>query len=272
MTSRISLSLLHATYRRKESPVAIKEAWLATAVHPNSVEHIFALDADDEMSVASTEGHLRVVSPPFDGVTAVRNWNAAAEQATGDLLIVIADDLLPPPGWDVILAELIGNKLDPRRVPFAVKVSDTPRGSSLPGGDALLRHPIISRAFYEKLGLFSPAFTGIGCDMDFTRRALWRSAIIDGRNLVLDHAHATVDSPSESTSRINAPREAVVARRNYCQIWSARQRAARVRLVRPDVIALTPMMLRVARYWNWTMAGIAYTTYDLRCRLHFSSK
>src|SRR6476646_7802668 len=90
------ISLLHATYRAGQIALEGRDAWLARAGDPEQIEHIFAFDADDELSA----GFDGVASPPRDGVTAVRNWNAAAAVATGDLLVTIADDLLPCEGWD----------------------------------------------------------------------------------------------------------------------------------------------------------------------------
>lgn len=257
-------SLLHATYHRQESPLAVKDAWLSAAAYPDAVEYIFALDEDDLRTVARTSGHARVVSPPTGKVTAVRNWNAAAAASSGEVLVVVADDLFPPRNWDVALAEIIGSRLDPTRVPFAVKVRDTTATQS-PVGDTLLRHPIVSRAFYEKFGLFSPKFTGIACDADLTRRALWRSAILDGRSrLALEHRHATTDRPSVSTAKLNDRNEYESAGIAYAAAWSPRQRAARVRLVRTDVVPVTPGLLELARRWNATLARISYATYGLR--------
>ena len=86
------ISLLHATYQRSSDPVEVKMIWLERAAHPERVEHIFALDADDRSSLEFTDGHLRVVSPgDAQWATSVRNWNAAASAASGSLLVVIAD-------------------------------------------------------------------------------------------------------------------------------------------------------------------------------------
>ncbi|SDB80679.1 Glycosyl transferase family 2 [Raineyella antarctica] len=257
MTPRYSL--LHATYRRGESPVEVKDAWLSAAADPAAIEHIFALDADDSRTLAWVEGHRQVVSPPTGEVTAVRNWNAAAAAATGDVLVVIADDLYPPPHWDVRLAGIIGPRLDPVRVPFAVKALDVTSAQN-PATDTLMRHPIVSRAFYEKFGLFSPRFTGVYCDNDITRRALWGAVVLDGRSgLVLEHRHATTTHRrTESTSRINEARAWAEGLATYEDAWTLRQRAAPVRLVRTDAVPLTPMVLRLARLWFATLAALEY--------------
>jgi hypothetical protein len=219
-TARPSISLLHATFHAPD-PVGVRDVWLARARHRDRVEHIFALDADDAGSVAATEGCERVVSPADNGgVTSVRNWNAAAARATGDLLFVIADDLLPPVGWDVALGEAIGH-LDPRRVPFAIKIGD--------GGarrDTLLRHPVISRAFYSHLGLFSSAFRGVFCDNDLSIRAFRSAVIIDARRLKFTHGGPDGDPAAVTYSKreLNRPKEYEDGLSALRAAWTRRQR------------------------------------------------
>ena len=223
------ISLLHATYHRAGGPLIVRDAWLARADNPGDVEYVFAMDADDDGSIKDTDGCLRVVGQPAIGlVTAVRNWNNAAAAATGDLLMVIADDLFPPQGWDTALLDLI-TALDPEDVAFAVNVSDSSDES-----EVLLRHPVVSRAFYQQHGLFNEVYRGVYCDDDITRRAFWRAAILDGRSIVLEHQHPSIDMTverSDSQSRINSSQEYCYGRDQYLAIWSRQQRSARVRSV-----------------------------------------
>ena len=56
-----SVSLLHATFHAVDP---VRETWLAVpARRQDRVEHIFALDANDDESVAATEGYRRVIGP-----------------------------------------------------------------------------------------------------------------------------------------------------------------------------------------------------------------
>lgn len=182
LTMRISL--LHATYRAGAQALGVREEWLGRADQPALVEHLFACNADDLISLASPEIASGVVSVAAPGrVTAVRNWNAAAASSSGALLVVIADDLFPPVSWDSQLRRLIVD-LDPLCAAFAINVRDSDDSR-----DGLLRHPIISRGHYEKYGLFHPSYEGIGVDNDFTLSAFRRGLVIDGRELVLEHRH-----------------------------------------------------------------------------------
>jgi hypothetical protein len=193
----VAISLLHATYHSGTRAVIVRDAWLSLAEQPGRIEHIFSLDDDDIETLSATEGFRRVVNPALPGVvTSVRNWNAAATSARGDLLFVIADDLFPPSGWDTQLLTIL-RTVDRRRNAFAVKLNDNG------AGDVLLRHPVVSRRFYERFGLFNSAFQGVYCDDDLTRRAFRNAVIIDGRSLVLDHKRHS----SESTDRLNSHSE-----------------------------------------------------------------
>lgn len=225
------VSLLHATHHAAEDALAVRRAWLDRADRPDLVEHLFAIDSTDHETIAATDGLARVITPKVDGgVTAVQNWNAAAAASSGELLVVIADDLYPPEGWDSTLAAIIGD-LDPEVSAFAVKVHDSPVD------DVLLRHPVLSRAFFARHGLWSPTFRGLYCDNDLTLRAFWHAAILDGSALVLDHRHPNVRPdvvPSTSHRRMNAEGEYTHGRSRFEAAWNAEERTRPVLLVPAD--------------------------------------
>lgn len=230
-----TISLVHATYHREGGVDEIIEARLGSARQPDRVEYVLARDADDP----ATTRHRSVVTVthPPDPVwsTAVRNWNAAAAAATGDLLLAIADDLYPSDGWDDHLRRLTGG-LDPRRVDYAIKIGDSPRRR-----DVQLRHPVLSRRFYELFGLYDPRFHGLGCGMDLTRRAFWTSLIIDGRDLRVEHRHPTRAHPMPS-SRSQARQNREPERRHAIEMlgtWPRRKSMATVVLVPAAAVAGT---------------------------------
>jgi hypothetical protein len=191
----VKFSLLHATYRAGDDALANRSAWLASASNPDEVEHIFAADGDDPTLPVLISGAGRVViNPPTGRVTAVRNWNAAAAAAHGEVLVVIADDLWPCHAWDLLLREL-WRDLDPLRAPFVINVSDEERA------DWLIRHPVVSRDYYGRFGLWNSAFDGYGVDKDFTFRANLRGIVIDGTPTVhFDHRRSPTDEPAKIRS------------------------------------------------------------------------
>ena len=201
----MKISLLHATYFSSQGPNDHRNTWLAAAQDSSRVSYVVAMDEADQLAVSQTAGLQRVVtSPPDDYSSAVQNWNAAAEIAGGDLLFVISDDLYPFPGWDKALVALCAD-LNPLATDFALKVRDSPNPA-----DTTLRHPVVSRRFYESFGLFDPNFRGVYCDNDITMRAFLLSRIVDGRELSFRHSHPHFERDTQASvshNKINATRE-----------------------------------------------------------------
>lgn len=190
----LTISLLHATYLSPIGPLRHRDAWLSLAESPGRIEYIAAMDESDRSAITETERILRAINHPRDTMsTAVQNWNSAAKLSSGDLLFVISDDLLPGPGWDTQIDALVMNH-DPTANDFAIKVQDSPTPS-----ETTLRHPLVSRRFYEKFGLFDDSFRGVFCDNDITFRALLYSKILDGRIVKFSHAHPHFDTTVSET-------------------------------------------------------------------------
>jgi hypothetical protein len=265
------ISLLHATYHAGDAAVDTRRRWLDSATDATRIEHVFSMDGDDLVSVEATAPFLRVVNPGGAGiVTAVRNWNAAAAHATGRLLFVIADDLRPCAAWDELLSEVPG-ALDPLAFPFAIKVREAhPLQDRRP---ELLRHPVVSRAYYEHLGLFDPQFRGLYADDDITWTAFSRAVVLDGSRVVLDHAHHALDASleeSESQHTINTDEEQAFGRHVLLEKWGRARRATIPKsFYRPPASASAPRLR--ARLWRCgasieagvrTLARAARTRHD----------
>ena len=188
------ISLLHATYQAGPAAVCLRDKWIAAADQPSRVEHLFSSNADDEISMSCEEIAAGVVGCEMPGrVTAVRNWNAAAAASTGDLLVVIADDLHPSHGWDTAL-EALCHDLDPVQAAFVINVHDHEARSHL------IRHPVISRKYYQNYGLWHPQYDGFFVDDDFTLSAHRRNVVIDGSHLKFDHKHGQNRGRSSSSA------------------------------------------------------------------------
>jgi hypothetical protein len=175
------ISLLHATRNTPDRALATKKTWLERATNPENVEHIFGIQADD------TESHLAFgeenvansVPPPDWASSSVANWNAAAAISNGDILVVIADDLTPPQGWDEELQKLPAGTEE-----WACYVPDSLRD------DGLMCHPVLSRALYNKRGyVFHPNYYGVFCDNDFTTRTQLEAPILQVKGLKWQHDH-----------------------------------------------------------------------------------
>jgi hypothetical protein len=230
MVAPATISLLHATHAAGEKAVSVRNRWFALAARPDLLEHDFAFDADDLMSADVPEIAKTGGLPPLGGrVTAVRNWNHAASKATGDLLMVIADDLTPSlMGWDEALRAKCG-LLDPTRVPFAMKVRDGSRAS-----EHLMRHPIVSREFWTRFGLLDPGYYGIGVDNDFTNQAHCEGLVIDARDAVFEHVHPHSGAPeSASHSKMSSEIEAKFGKERFAQRWPVWKRRLLIRYFVP---------------------------------------
>jgi hypothetical protein len=172
------ISLLHATRGRPKQAADARRLWLNRATHPDRVEHLFAIDFDDEQSIQLAVYRHVIQSGPGASVGA---WNLAAAASCGDILIQINDDFEPPMGWDVQIEQAFGSKLTE---PAALKVSDGHRT------DQLLCIAVINRARYTRQGFFlHPQFKSVFSD-DFHSWSAYRDGIvINAEHIVIQHHH-----------------------------------------------------------------------------------
>jgi FkbM family methyltransferase len=179
-------SLLHATRGRPEQASEARKLWLQKANNPERVEHIFALDHDDESSKSLKKFHH--VMQTHDGYS-VGAWNLAAQSSTGDILVQMSDDWDPPVGWDDLIAGSLDISLE--RVLWVNE--DYTRKD-------IMCMAILTRKYYKKHGLFDHRFKNVYSDDDFTARAKKLSAITHAKHIVFKHKHFTTgDSPIDAT-------------------------------------------------------------------------
>lgn len=230
---RYRISVLHASFRAGDAALRVRDEWLRNADHPDLVEYVFSFDADDEISVATLVG---LANPPMPGrVTAVRNWLAAAKACTGTILVTGADDLRPPAHWDSEIVAAL-RSLDPLRAPVVVKLKDSV--------GHLIQHPVVTRAYYERYGLFHPMYDGIGCDPDFTYRAHGRGLVIDARHIVLQHG--TPGNDTESKRKMHDPVNSTPGRLLYEKTWPLWKRRLLKRYLVPRQGQVTISRARIA--------------------------
>lgn len=179
---RVQISLLHATRGRASRALQTREIWLNSAANPSQIEHVFAVDADDEPSVEMAKKFVSVVS---DRKSCVAAWNLAARKACGDIFVQLSDDWTPPLGWDDRLLKVVGER-DPQKEQFVIAVNDGYRK------DDLLCMAILSRARYEAQGneVFHEGYESVYSDNEFTHRAYKDGVVIDARAiLTFEHHH-----------------------------------------------------------------------------------
>lgn len=170
-------SVLHTSAR----PVQwrkVYDAWIGAAAHPEQVEYVLCVDErwgfvpDNGMGWA-WDGARRLNKlvynhTPYKHSGYVSGVNLAAKAATGDVLIVIADDFLPVENWDAALREQIS--LIPK--PFAEFVIWTRTGTPGEIERRIMPHPVLSRSRFERLGyVFYPLYESMYADNDFCEHA-----------------------------------------------------------------------------------------------------
>jgi hypothetical protein len=239
------ITLLHATRGTPGIAMTTRDTWLARANNPENVEHIFGIQADDQASLDWFQGgeNFGVTVPPPDWASSsVANWNTAAALSTGDILVVIADDLTPPQGWDDEL-----QKLPDGNLPWACYVPDTVRD------DGLMCHPVLSRELYARRGyVFHPSYYGVFCDNDFTVRTLLECTILQVKGLKWLHDHPINGSRPEddNTRHQNSEKAYAYGGATFTKMWPLCATFNRCRSVESDIHAHLLRLAQLARECN----------------------
>ena len=170
------ISLIHATRGRAQQAVMCRNLWFKMAANPGGVEHIFAVDKDDEESKTLGACFRTVVVEPG---SSVRAWNAAAEASKGHVLVQLSDDFSPCLNWDEIILKRLGNL----KKSSVLAISDGHRK------DSLLCMAIMTRDRYIQQGreMFSNEYQSVYSDTEFTHRAYKDGCVIDARDVVFTH-------------------------------------------------------------------------------------
>ena len=240
----MKISLLHATHFRPGGPAGLRDEWFKLARKPERIEYLVAVSRSDSLGVSQTQANLRkLVDPPVNGSTAVRNWNLLAKSATGDLLFVIADDLTPvSEGWDDSL-ESIALRHNPCTEDYVIKIRDSASATN-----TKLRHPVVSRKYFERRGLWNNKFRGMYVDTDLTLRAFWYAAIMDGNHIRFNHQHPTQNGKIVETLsflQANAKDEYDFGLRQLDKTWPKFAQHTRVSLIPPGVESIKLASFRV---------------------------
>ena len=181
----MTFSILH-TSARPEKWREVYDAWIAAADHPEDVEYVLVVD--ERWGFKEYGGRLMDYSWERDEFgTSFRAtnkliWNThrkcyvdgvnlAAKHATGDILIVNADDQYPCPHWDTVLSQsILAQTIDPAHARCVVWA---PTGTPDEFNRRMMPMPILSRRRYLDLGyVFYPAYESMYADNDFCEQAL----------------------------------------------------------------------------------------------------
>lgn len=171
------ISLIHATRGRSKQALQNMQRWLSRAKNPDAIEHIFALDADDEQALPLAANYS-VIVPPGGGC--VRAWNASAEKSCGQVIVQMSDDFDCPMFWDQLILDRIGDLSQPA----VLDISDGYRP------DDLICSAILTRARLEQQGYFlHPEFLSMYSDNWFSHCAHRDGVVIPAKDILFEHLH-----------------------------------------------------------------------------------
>ena len=199
MPVMISFSICHTTARPEKWDRAYL-SWMDNTGYTERIEYVLCVDARWGFSPTFADnGPTRIVWNE-GRKSCIDGWNTAFAAATGDVLIMAADDFFPPANWDVMLEEVIGDR-NPRTQDFAIRI-----GTNNPNQQRDLWPTVISRARYERLGyaLYPEYESGICSDDDDCEHikldvAEGRTELLDAQHIKFWEEHPTVTgSPSDA--------------------------------------------------------------------------
>jgi hypothetical protein len=192
----MKISVLHPSRGRPEQAFEAAKRWVENA--DNEFEYIVMCDYSDP--VLPTYEYLFFTyfnCSSFiwadNNHSAIEAINNAAKIATGDLFVVISDDMDCFLGWDTaLLAELAG-KSD-----FVLKTQDGIQKT-------LVTLPIMDRVWYERYGyILEPGYSHMYSDQELTAVAAMTGRLLYS-DLLFEHKHYMVGkAPMDETYKRSA--------------------------------------------------------------------
>ena len=208
---KYSISVCHPTRARAHQAAATRKRWLDAAANPEAIEYIFGFSQDDEESVGLLSRFRHATSEAGNlerhGGTAVQNYNAATNAATGRIIITAQDDVYPPLHWDKQITEALAPYVDANK-PAILQIKDGYRNDALMVTFCVTK-PTFKRLGYGKQNILSSDYPGIFSDTEFSLRAQ-KSGLLVPSDIVFKHEHPFWNPaiPSDATYQMENSDEA----------------------------------------------------------------
>jgi FkbM family methyltransferase len=181
-----TFSVCHPTYLRPEQALAIRELYISRADNPMGVEYIFGIHHDDQRSVDLLGGYRHTIT---DKEGCCPNTMEPLRASGGKFVMVVADDLIPAPGWDTQIAKKLASVnaegFGGQNKHIVLNFNDGLRV------DGHMCHAFMTRGWLDEILKDPWPGTGIFSDNEFTHRARKAGVVIDAPEIVFEHRHFT---------------------------------------------------------------------------------
>lgn len=177
MPESLTFSIIHPSRSRPEESFGCISKWIARA--GKEVEVIVSIDSDDVHKDAYKTYYSRPVKVvESDNRSAVDAVNVAAQESTGQILIVVSDDFDCPKNWALILEKHLRGRKD-----FVLKVYDGIQ-------KYIVTLPILDRAYYNRFGyIYHPDYRHMFVDTHFTHVADVLRRLVFKNDILFEHWH-----------------------------------------------------------------------------------
>jgi len=188
------LSLIHPTRGRPAMSTVCMQNWILSASGKNPIEYILSLDESDAFNYEEAIKTWRKFFEKYPFVTFIVNidrtysvtssLNSGAKCATGDILISVFDDMVPPKDWDETIIKLTEGREDWVLFPFDGNRKDD-----------LITICILDRKYYERFGyIYYPGYFSMWNDNDYSQTAFLLNKVIDVRKVfTIEHRHWAIN-------------------------------------------------------------------------------
>jgi hypothetical protein len=175
-----TFSIVHATLERPEKALAIREMWMSRASKPENVDYVFGLHEFDKKSKNIIRGFKHSTTEERGSS---KNYDIAAGESVGDIIIQGQDDCYPPQGWDDMIADAIPDTSKP----VFLSTSDGQKETWLTINTIMTRAYMDIKAKREtnENGFFHRGYFSVYPDTENSHRA-----IEDGKNGICEYINA----------------------------------------------------------------------------------
>lgn len=185
------ITVIHPSRNRGALAVKAARMFIDNAKEP--INYVFALDNDDTHIPIYTGSKIDCLIINNEKNTAIYAINKAAQLLDFDILMVVSDDFICEPAWDVKLKEFIKDQSN-----FVLKTNDGMQ-------EWIVTLPIMDKAYYDTQGyVYHPDYRHLFCDTEMTHVADITGRLLVNKNINFIHLWTKVTGDDEINKKNNA--------------------------------------------------------------------